>query len=59
MQGCPCVRNTRITVRLIANLVSNHMPVEEILAEYPALEAEDIRESLQYAACVNIGDRMT
>lgn len=49
MQGKPCVRHMRITVSLVINLVANGMTTEEILAEYPDLEAEDIRESLQYA----------
>jgi len=40
----------RITVSLVVNLVANGMSVEEIRQEYPALEAEDIREALQYAA---------
>jgi len=40
----------RLTVSLIVNLVANGMTTGEILAEYPDLEAEDIREALQYAA---------
>jgi uncharacterized protein (DUF433 family) len=40
----------RIPVSLVINLVANGMSVEEILHEYPTLEAEDIREALRYAA---------
>jgi len=40
----------RISVSLIVNLVANGMTVEEILDEYPDLEAEDIRQALRYAA---------
>ena len=50
MQGTPCVRGMRITVGLVVNLVANRMPLEEILKNYPDLEAEDIQECLQYAA---------
>jgi uncharacterized protein (DUF433 family) len=50
MGGRACVRGMRIPVSLIVNLVANGMSVEEILREYPALEAEDIREALRYAA---------
>lgn len=48
--GKACIRGMRISVTLIVNLVANGMPVEEILEEYPDLEAEDIRQALQYAA---------
>ena len=40
----------RIPVSLVVNLVANGMSTEEILREYPDLEAEDIRQALQYAA---------
>ena len=47
MGGRPCIRGMRITVGLIANLAANGMTTEEILREYPVLEAEDIRQALQ------------
>jgi uncharacterized protein (DUF433 family) len=50
MGGKACVRGMRITVSLIVNLVANGMSFEEILAEYPDLEREDIQEALRYAA---------
>ena len=50
MGGRACIRGMRVTVSLILNLVSNGMTAEEIFKEYPYLEAEDIRQSLQYAA---------
>jgi uncharacterized protein (DUF433 family) len=40
----------RIPVSLVVNLVANGMTTAEILKEYPDLEAEDIRQALQYAA---------
>ena len=40
----------RITVSLIVSLVANGMTTDEILIEYPDLEADDVREALQYAA---------
>ncbi|MBD3886963.1 DUF433 domain-containing protein [Phormidium tenue FACHB-886] len=45
-----CIRGMRITVSLVTNLVANGMSTEEILREYPALEAEDIKQALQYVA---------
>jgi len=50
MGGRACIRGMRVTVSLILNLVSNGMTSNEILKEYPYLEGEDIRQSLQYAA---------
>ena len=50
MGGRACIRGMRITVSLVLSLVANGMSVEEILQEYPDLEAEDIRQSLLYAA---------
>lgn len=50
MGGRACIRGMRITVSLILNLVSNGMTAAEIVKEYPHIEEEDIRQSLQYAA---------
>ncbi len=50
MGGRACIRGMRITVSLIVNLVANGMTTEKILKEYPDLEAEDVRQALQYAA---------
>ena len=48
--GKACIRGMRIGVSLIVNLVANGMTTEEIVQEYPDLEAEDVRQALQYAA---------
>jgi uncharacterized protein (DUF433 family) len=50
MGGRACIRGMRITVSLILNLISNGMTAAEIIKEYPYLEEDDIRQSLQYAA---------
>jgi uncharacterized protein (DUF433 family) len=50
MGGRACIRGMRITVALILNLVANGMTVEEIVADYPYLEPEDIHQALRYAA---------
>ncbi len=50
MGGRACIRGMRITVSLILNLISNGMSAKQIMEEYPYLEEEDIRQSLQYAA---------
>jgi uncharacterized protein (DUF433 family) len=52
MGGRACVRGMRITVGLLVNLVANGMSTEEILAEYPDLEVDDVRQALHYAAAL-------
>lgn len=49
MGGRACIRGMRITVSLVLSLIANGMSVEEILEEYPDLEAGDISASLKYA----------
>ena len=50
MAGQACIRGMRVPVSLIINLVANGKTTEEIIEDYPYLEAEDIQQSLQYAA---------
>jgi len=47
MGGKACIRGMRVTVSLIVNLVANGMSNEEILAAYPYLDADDIRQALR------------
>ena len=50
MGGVPCVRGLRIPVATVVGLVAQGMAEAQILAEYPDLEVEDIREALAFAA---------
>lgn len=50
MDGVPCIRGLRVPVATVVGMVADGMTHEEILDAYPDLEAEDIREALQYAA---------
>jgi uncharacterized protein (DUF433 family) len=50
MDGVPCIRGLRIPVATVVGMVADGMAHQEILQAYPDLEAEDIREALQYAA---------
>jgi len=50
MGGRACIRGMRVTVSLILNLVANGMTPKQIIADYPYLEEEDIRQALQYGA---------
>ncbi len=50
MGGRACIRGMRIPLSVIVGQVANGASVDEILAGYPDLEAEDIRQAVQYAA---------
>ena len=50
MGGKPCIRGMRVTVGMILGLLATKVSQEQILAEYPYLEAEDIDAALKYAA---------
>ena len=50
MGGVPCLRGLRIPVATVVGMVADGMTEGEILAAYPDLHAEDIREALWFAA---------
>jgi uncharacterized protein (DUF433 family) len=48
--GKPCIRGLRIPVTSVLSYLASGMTTEGILAEWPELETEDIRQALGYAA---------
>jgi uncharacterized protein (DUF433 family) len=48
--GRPCLRGLRIRVKDVLDLLAAGASREEILADYPLLEAGEITASLEYAA---------
>ena len=48
--GRPCIRGFRIRVTDILSLLGAGASIEEILADYPFLEREDIYAAIEYAA---------
>jgi uncharacterized protein (DUF433 family) len=48
--GRPCIRGMRIRVKDILDLLAAGVSREEILADYPYLEAGDITAALEFAA---------
>ncbi len=50
MGGKPCLRGMRVTAGTIVGLIAAGHGNAEILAAYPYLEEEDIRQALAYAA---------
>jgi len=51
-KGRPSVRGMRFTVSQMLELIASGMASEEILSDYPYLEAEDIAACLYYASRV-------
>ena len=50
MGGKPCIRGLRVTVGAIVGLLAEGHSEPEVLAAYPYIEPEDIRQALAYAA---------
>lgn len=48
--GKPCIRGLRITVYDVLDYLASGMTEQEILADFPDLEPEDIRAVLAFAA---------
>ena len=48
--GRPCIRGMRIRVKDVLDMLAGGATAEEILADYPDLEAEDIRACLAHAS---------
>ena len=50
MSGKACIRGMRITVSMIVNQIGSGHSFDEVLADYPYLEREDLLQALRYAA---------
>jgi len=50
MGGKPCIRGLRVTVGMIVGQIGAGKSIDELLADYPYLQREDILEALRYAA---------
>lgn len=50
MGGKACIRGLRVTVATIVNQIAAGHSTDEILADYPYLERDDVLQALRYAA---------
>ncbi|MFT3854588.1 MAG: DUF433 domain-containing protein [Ilumatobacteraceae bacterium] len=50
MRGVPCIRGLRIPVAAILGQLAAGQTSEQVLADFPDLESEDIGAALEYAA---------
>ena len=55
MNGQPCIRGMRITVRRVVEAVAAYPDRAELFRDYPELEEEDVRQALEFAAA-NLAD---
>jgi uncharacterized protein (DUF433 family) len=58
LAGKPTIRGLRISVEQVLQALANDVPKEELLADYPDLEPEDIRACQAYAADLVSSERV-
>ena len=52
LNGQPCIRDLRLTVRRVLDIVATYPDRESIRRDFPELEDADITQALQYAASI-------
>lgn len=50
MGGKPTIRGMRVTVGMVVGMIGAGRTIEQVLADYPYLEREDVLQALRYAA---------
>ena len=50
MGGRPCIRGLRVTIGTVVGLLAAGHSMDEVLANYPYLERDDVLAALAYAA---------
>ncbi|MCJ7437145.1 MAG: DUF433 domain-containing protein [Acidimicrobiia bacterium] len=50
MGGLPCIRGMRVTVSAVVGQLAAGRTIDQVLADYPYLEREDVLAALEYAA---------
>ncbi len=56
MNGQPCIRGMRLTVRRVVEAVALYLAREDLFRNYPELEPDDVQQALAFAAA-NLEDR--
>lgn len=57
MNGQPCIRDSRLTVRRVIELLALYPEREELYREFSELKEEDIQQALIFA-CTYLDDRI-
>jgi len=50
MGGRACIRGMRLPVSVLIGQIAHGSSVDQVLRDYPDLEAEDVTQALEYAA---------
>jgi uncharacterized protein (DUF433 family) len=50
MGGRACIRGIRVTVATIIDQIAEGASIDDVLAEYPYLEQEDVQQALSYVS---------
>ncbi|WP_330203193.1 DUF433 domain-containing protein [Cyanobacterium sp. Dongsha4] len=50
MNGQPCIRNLRLTVKRVIELLATYPDRTELFQEFPELQEEDIQQALIFAS---------
>jgi uncharacterized protein (DUF433 family) len=50
MGGKACIRGMRVTVGMIVGQIGAGRTIEQLLADFPYIEREDVLQALRYAA---------
>ena len=56
MGGAPCIRGMRMPVATVVGMIAEGMSEEQIIADFPYLEKEDIKQALGFAATKNANE---
>lgn len=48
--GLPAIRDTRVTVGMVLGQLATGRSIDEVLADYPYLERDDVLAALEFAA---------
>lgn len=57
--GKPCIREMRITVRRVLELLAQYPDRSALLSDYPYLESDDLQQALQFAAATVDDERVS
>lgn len=52
MGGRPCIRGMRLTVATVLGQLAAGHSIDEVLADYPYLERDDVLAALEFAAAI-------
>jgi len=50
MGGRACIRGMRIPVSAVLGQIAHGASIDDVIAAYPDLDADDIREAIEYAS---------